>query len=100
MKKIDYICDGCDQSVEKSKLKSFYSGKYKQDVDLCEECIELLVDYVLKTASVLRLCKKCRGRGTIKGERIDTPCCGENRPEYCKKPCPECNAWKICEKDK
>ena len=98
MQKVEHICDGCCASFKESELKAFYSEKYQRDVDLCRECVDLLVTYTLKTAAVLGFCKVCRGSGTVDGERIDSPCCGENRPEYSTKPCPDCCEWKKCGK--
>ena len=95
MKKTVYECDGClGSTVTRNHVKSFFSEKYDTKVDLCVECQGLLVEYVLKKASVLRFCQRCQGRGVNDGERVDTPCCGENRPEYRQVNCEECGHWK------
>jgi len=92
MVNITYICDGC-KATSKDKMKKFYSEKYKTDIDLCEPCQNLLIEHVLRTASILVFCEKCKGIGTVDGERVDTSC-SANRPEYQKIKCDQCNYWR------
>ncbi len=83
MRKERISCDRCGDDV--GPLGEKYAG-----FDLCEPCLRGVVLYWFSVHNQISQCPTCKGKGKVAGERIDSPCCGENRPEYSYVRCPRC----------
>lgn len=82
--KVEIYCDICGHKILN---QSSFPCHIR---DICFNCCNKLITLWFKQHPTIWKCKICKGTGKVKGERIDSPSCGENRPEYTREPCPKC----------
>lgn len=94
MRKTTITCDACGKEISGKERKT-YQEINPSDLDLCSDCLRLLLKYAIKKTHFMKDCKECKGTGKVRVEINDGGCPGpHDSPEYKLVPCRKCQGWR------